>query len=251
VSCTKFSKHDTIFCEQAKDYLAAVNKFDTFLENSVDNMSREVELQQPEKRYELQENKPSAWARAAMDTDTLMHYEGLVESWSTNIERLLNEKPKGETDDADPNSEYDYWRQRMTRFNSVAEQLKRKQSRNIIGVLQTAKSKVIHKWKMVDNSVTDALNEAKDNNKYLSTIEKYTEPLYSANPLLAMDALPALINNVKMMLTIARYYRSACHTCLVLVFVQPPRQLGMMWSPNNSQWNGGPLRVGTCWCRAS
>lgn len=170
-------------------------------------MSKEVELDNPHPRFVMEDSKPSAWARAAMDTEMLMHYEGLVDSWSANIERLLMEKPEGETDDADPTSEYDYWRQRMTRFNSVAEQLKRKQSRNIIGVLTTAKSKLLKKWKVVDNSVTDALNEAKDNNKYLSTIEKYTEPLYSDNPVLAMDVLPSLMNNVKMMHTIARYYR--------------------------------------------
>ena len=192
---------------QAKDYQMAVNKFDTFLENSVVSMSKEVELQQPDPRFVLEDNKPSAWARAAMDTETLMHYENLVESWCANIERLLMEKPKGETEDSDPNSEYDYWRQRMTCFNSVAEQLRRKQSKNILGVLQTAKSKVINRWKMIDNSVTDALNESKDNNKYLSALEKYTEPLYRPNPLLAMDVLPALINNIKMMHTIARYYR--------------------------------------------
>ena len=193
---------------QVKDFVTIVNKFDLFLEHSVESVSLEVELQLPDSRFALDDNKPSAWARAAMDTDCLMHYEALVESWCANIERLLVEKPKGETEDADPNSEYDYWRQRMTRFISVAEQLRRKQLKTVVGVLQTAKSKVMKKWKHVDNSVTDALNEAKDNNKYLSAIEKYTEPLYNANPVLAMDVLPALINNVKMMLTIARYYRS-------------------------------------------
>ena len=69
-----------------------------------------------------------------MDTDYLMHYEALVEGWCSNIERLLLEKPRGETEEADPKSEYDYWRQRMSRFNSVAEQLKRKQLRTVIGV---------------------------------------------------------------------------------------------------------------------
>lgn len=190
-----------------------MNKFDTFLEQSVESMSKEVELQQPDARYMIDDSRPaatiqSAWARAAMETDLVMHYEAVVESWCTNLERLLMDKPKGETDDADPNSEFEFWRQRMTYFNSVAEQLKRKQSKNIIGVLTTARSKVLKKWKVIDHSITDALNEAKDNNKYLSAIEKYTEPLYSANPLLAMDVLPALINNIKMMLTIARYYRS-------------------------------------------
>jgi dynein heavy chain len=191
--------------KQVKEQLAIVNKFETFLEQSVESVSKEVDLEGPSARFMIDDGKPSAFARAAMNTELLIHYEALVESWASNIEGLLMERPR-ETEDADPNSEYDYWRQRMTRFNSIAEQLKRKDLRNTISVLQTAKSKVLKKWKVVDHSVTDALNEAKDNNKYLSTIEKYTEPLYNGNPVLAMDVLPALINNIKMMLTIARYY---------------------------------------------
>ncbi|KAJ1489266.1 dynein heavy chain, N-terminal region 1-domain-containing protein [Baffinella frigidus] len=54
--------------------------------------------------------------------------------------------------------------------------------------------------------MTDALNEAKDNVKYLTALEKYTECLYTGGPPVAMDVLPALVNNIKMMVTIARYY---------------------------------------------
>ena len=200
--------------KQARDYVARVNKFDAFLEHSAKSISKEVELQMPSTQYALDDvglddNKlRAAWAKAAMHTDTLMHYEFLVENWSSNIERILMEKPKGETDDAEPNSEYDFWRQRIARINSIVEQVKRKQCRTVIGVLSIPKSKVLKRWKQLENSITDALNEAKDNNKYLSTIEKYTEPLFSDNPLLAMDVLPALMNNIKMMHTIARYYRS-------------------------------------------
>lgn len=74
----------------------------------------------------------------------------------------------------------------------------------MLGVLTTAKSKVTRKWKALDSQITDALNEAKDNVKYLSTLEKYTEPLYGYSPEAAMDVLPALMNNIKMILTIAR-----------------------------------------------
>lgn len=48
-----------------------------------------------------------------------------------------------------------------------------------------------------------------DNVKYLSTLEKYTEPLYHGNPDSIIEALPGLMNNLKMMLTIARYYSFA------------------------------------------
>ena len=92
----------------------------------------------------------------------------------------------------------------MAKFNSITEQLKGRECKVVLGVLTAAKSRVLKRWKLLDNSITDANNEAKDNVKYLSTLEKYIEPLSSGNPVTILDALPGLLNNIKMMLTIAR-----------------------------------------------
>jgi dynein heavy chain len=97
----------------------------------------------------------------------------------------------------------------MTKYHSVAEQLKSKEARMVLGVVTTAKSKVFKSWKHMDNSITDSLNEAKDNVKYLVTLDKHTEPLYHGKPQQIIDCLPGLINNARMMLTIARYYSSS------------------------------------------
>ena len=39
--------------------------------------------------------------------------------------------------------------------------------------------------------ITDYTNEAKDNVKFLSTLDRYCEPLYKCNPVTMLDAIPA------------------------------------------------------------
>ena len=73
-------------------------------------------------------------------------------------------------------------------------------------VLTACKSRKLKTWKMNNNLITDALNESKDNVKYLSTLDKYIEPLYSATPPDVIESLSGLLNNLRMMHSIARYY---------------------------------------------
>jgi dynein heavy chain len=60
----------------------------------------------------------------------------------------------------------------------------------------------------LDLALTDKLNEAKDNVKYLSTLEKFIEPLYTGTPQQIIDTLPSLMNAIKMIHTIARFYNT-------------------------------------------
>lgn len=112
----------------------------------------------------------------------------------------------------------------MAQFNSITEQLKMREAKLVIGVCMAARSRAHRNWKAIDMKVTDAANEAKDNVKYLTTLEKSLEPLYSGTPLAVIDSLPALLNNIKMMHTIARYYNTAerMTTLFVKVCSPPP-----------------------------
>ena len=66
----------------------------------------------------------------------------------------------------------------------------------------------LRRWKAIDIQITEAFNEAKDNVKYLTTLEKFIEPLYTGTPSTIIDCLPALMNACKMIHTIARYYNT-------------------------------------------
>jgi dynein heavy chain, axonemal len=63
-------------------------------------------------------------------------------------------------------------------------------------------------YNRLDLLLTDKLNEAKDNVKYLTTLEKFVEPLYNGTPQQIIDTLPALMNAIKMIHTIARFFNT-------------------------------------------
>ena len=57
-------------------------------------------------------------------------------------------------------------------------------------------------------TTTQAANEAKDNSKFLSTLERFLEPLTSGTPEVIIDAIPALLNALKMVHTISRFFNT-------------------------------------------
>jgi dynein heavy chain len=76
--------------------------------------------------------------------------------------------------------------------------------------LSAIKSRAILKtWKDLDDRVTDAANESKDNVKYLYTLERFCDPLYRSDPLGMIPAIPGLINAIKMIYSISRYYNTS------------------------------------------
>ena len=56
------------------------------------------------------------------------------------------------------------------------------QVRTVVGVLHAAKSRTLRIWKTLDSRITDATNEAKDNVKYLYTLDKFFGPLSKYTP---------------------------------------------------------------------
>lgn len=106
------------------------------------------------------------------------------------------------------------------RLTSITEQLKGKAVKAVISALSASSrfsendgyvdfqrvTNLLGQWREIDVQITEAANEAKDNVKYLTTIERFFEPLYGNDPGAIIDTLPALINGIKMIHTIARYY---------------------------------------------
>lgn len=110
----------------------------------------------------------------------------------------------------------------MRKLTGISELLRSKMCQEVYNHLATVSSNTnenvvkprdkiylaTSQWRTTELKVTEALNEAKDNVKYLATLEKFIEPLYEGTPETIKDTLPALMNSIKMIHTIARYYNT-------------------------------------------
>ncbi|CAE8591739.1 unnamed protein product, partial [Polarella glacialis] len=210
--------------EQSIEFKSCFDKFSTELSEGIKSLSGGIDLPSPEPTdVDL---RTLSYSDIAKDHPELVSkYETLLEAWCRQIEQYLEETLEGqqkESGDPGPRSELDFWRNRLQKITSITEQLRTKERKMVFGLLRAItrvtqdvapKSRqtvfnTLRRWKQIDIAITEAFNEAKDNVKYLTTLEKFVEPLYVSSPATIVDTLPALMNAVKMIHTIARYYNT-------------------------------------------
>jgi hypothetical protein len=68
----------------------------------------------------------------------------------------------------------------------------------------------------MDNRITDATNEARDNVKYLYSLEKQCVPLYRLEPSKMTVHIPKLMHTIHMIYTTSRYYNTTERITILL-----------------------------------
>lgn len=213
--------------DQKKQFLDGFDKFSGELGEAISSLSGGIELKSIDPQYEIDPRTAASHDIVKENPEIVQHFESLLDQWCRQIEAYLEEsletqQRSREGADPGPRSELDYWRSRTQRITSITEQLKSKDAKTVFGVLHAVtrvnqdvapKSRqvvfnTLRRWKQIDISITEAFNEARDNVKYLATLEKFIEPLYTGTPTYVAATLPALMNSVKMIHTIARYYNT-------------------------------------------
>ena len=168
--------------------------------------------------------------KAATDTKLVKQFEGAIEGWISAASRLIYEKPEYSElepqnipEDIGPSTELKWWKERCAKFNNLTTQLSAPDVKQVAGVLAAARSPVLKQWRELDSKLTDGGSEAKENVRYLSSLEKYFEALEKESPTVLLNILPSLVNNIQIMYTIARYYNTEKH--MMVLFCKITNQL--------------------------
>lgn len=192
------------------DFLSKINTFISILNQAQESIDDRVVLKSAEK-YDLSQIQTSAdYISVANNTESLNNIEEIVKIWMKQIELVLaeSEQIRREADNIGPRAELEYWKKRTSKFNYLLDQIKEPEVKAALGVLQAGKSRLLIKWRELDTRITDSANEARDNVKYLYTLEKFCDPLYNSDPVSMLSDIPGLIKAIRMIHSISRYYNT-------------------------------------------
>ncbi|SCU69962.1 Cytoplasmic dynein 2 heavy chain (DYNC2H1), putative [Trypanosoma equiperdum] len=210
-----------------KNTLAERNRFIVHLLRYADRISELQQLQG--ERYELRPVNAETWRllqtgglnkRGGINDPGVVHcLTTTVEEWIKAVYDVVQEVPNYENElseeKAGPKTEIQLWKSRLAKLRLVEEQLEAVEAPRAVQYLREVKSPLLQRWVEVDAALNDALSEAQENVKYLRSLSKYFDVLYSSDIAQIINMLPSLISNIRMMHTIARYYsRRECMTAL-------------------------------------
>lgn len=203
--------------EQKADFNDEVNKFVHNLSVAVESISGGLELRELESSH-LEPAVDPATAesqtleeKAQQEAETITKLENLLDEWCGQVEKYMESRATTTSQQQleGPKGEIEYWRSRRQQLSSIAEQLKRKDCKYVVNTLSTYTKGIklhskksstlalLRRWKQIETDTTEALNESENNSKYLSTLYRFIEPLYSGTAQGIIDTLPALLNSIK------------------------------------------------------
>ncbi|KAJ8735702.1 hypothetical protein PYW07_007322 [Mythimna separata] len=171
--------------------------------------------------YEDELSDEEKMKNAITKTQVLEEICSYVKQWIRQITMVLvqSQQLRREPSNIGPLAELDHWRRQLTTFTSIIEHIKSVPTAMYIHTLIRAKSKLLKKWRQLDNMVTDYYNEAFDNVKYLYALEKYCEPLYRCDPSTTQQFIPGLLYSIRMIFATSRYYNTTKQISTLLVKV--------------------------------
>ena len=215
---------DKIKNDQKEEFKKVLENFAKDINDTIESFVKGVkftELPTTVKDYIQQDKKD--YIRDEEKQVLVSKIEEVYQSWISTLTEEIEDMDKGNqtSNDIGPRSELERWKFRMQRLTKVNDFFKGEDYRLVSQYFHEQKNKLSSKIQSMINDMKQkkidsytAYAEARDNVKYLSTLEIYFDPLYNKGPDNIIDSLQSLMNSLKLISFTARYYDSTKMTNL-------------------------------------
>ncbi|RXM36617.1 Dynein heavy chain 5, axonemal [Acipenser ruthenus] len=182
--------------DDVRHFLLGLDRYVSALQDSAGAAVRSEKQQILKRPAQIVSSDIMQQRSVPVDSDVVSENEALVSDWMKTIEQVLNEGGDDRVLDINttPLTELDRWQRRQRSLESITEQLKGKECRNVIGLLISTKSRLLKKWKAVDISENNPVN-------------------------LMNTVLPGIVNTIKQIDAMSRFFSRNAYLGLLLTKV--------------------------------
>ncbi|RKO93650.1 dynein heavy chain and region D6 of dynein motor-domain-containing protein [Blyttiomyces helicus] len=185
-----------------KEFVSQLHKFMAFLTDATFQIKGHTVLYVPNEDLAFPD-------QAAKTKDVVQRLESLLVHWTRQIKEVVNNQHTSETtENSGPLEEISFWRSRCDDLSGISEQLNRSDVRQIISVLELAKSSYLEQFMRLANLIQEGTIQAQDNLRFLSTLNDSCYVLAEAEPKSIPSILPKLLNCIRIIWANSRYYNS-------------------------------------------
>ncbi|KAL7987444.1 hypothetical protein Chor_006363 [Crotalus horridus] len=196
---------------EKQSFIETLNRYLAFLDGARVSIQGTVQLKKIDNIDFSKFQSFEEVTAAAANPDIIHQLEDALMIWYKQIEQVLieSEQMRKEADDSGPLTELEHWKRMSAKFNFIIEQIKGQPCKSVINVLNVSRSKIVKLWRELDARITDTANESKDNVRYLYTLEKVCQPLYNYDLVSMAHGIQNLINAIRMIHSVSRYYNTS------------------------------------------
>eukprot|EP01135_Chromosphaera_perkinsii_P002697 Nk52_evm65s226 gene=Nk52_evmTU65s226 len=138
--------------------------------------------------------------------DICQEVETAMEGWTSTLRSLLEQEALSQPQGPSPMAEIVFWRERSSILSTLFEQLNLPHVRRMTLLIKMADLPSYGAFEIQFNALLKFFTEAKDNIKFLSTLERHFKNLANASFAQLLETIPLLMNALRMVWIISRHY---------------------------------------------
>lgn len=143
------------------------------------------------------------------DLDLISELESSLEEWIAVISGAVDaEIQKLSKSHRSPLGEIEYWRERQVNFSSLYDQANNPKVQQIIHVMKAIENPQLSSFNYHFGELTKLYLEAKDNVKFLTTLERHFKHTSDGTFQTILESLPSMVNGLRMVWVISRHYNT-------------------------------------------
>ncbi|KAL0246114.1 hypothetical protein GEMRC1_007328 [Eukaryota sp. GEM-RC1] len=190
---------------ERSEFAGTLKRFSKTTMHSAVQLSGDSKIVLPDVNLPLNKDELSPFLE---DADLVDSIASSVQEWTRVLADVLVESVSLVASSGGPTAEVDLWRDRAALLSAVYQQLSSPKVQSMRWVVEHSGLPCYAMFNHQFTLLSSAFLEAKDNVKFLSTLERHFKTITFGNFQAIIDSLPSLLNALRMVWVISRHYNT-------------------------------------------